>query len=64
MKAKIDWAFVDVKHGRVGLKKLVEAGNHPEITLKGKITGVHSGDDGVSIEFEMEVEKSTIKVKK
>lgn len=54
-KVKIDWAFVDVKRGRKGLAKIIEGHDIP-VTLTGTLTCLASGDDGVSVEFEMIVD--------
>lgn len=64
MKKKIsfeptsDWAYLDVKRGREALRKLVEdRGYRIPVTITGTITCVHSGDDGVSREFQVDVSK-------
>ena len=55
-KLKSGFAFLDVKSGRQGLKKLVETGQRVPVTIKGYIGVPVSGDDGESIEFGVEVE--------
>lgn len=58
---KITFAIVDVRGGRKALAKLVK--DHKRkipITLKGHIVGQWSGDDGVSIEFDMDVTSQKI----
>ena len=55
-KIKTEFAIVDVKLGRQALDKLV--GDHKvkiPITLRGFLVGSWSGDDGVSMEFEIAV---------
>lgn len=55
-KTKTNFALVDVKSGRGALDKIVRDHEYKlPITLKGYITGTWSGDDGVSMEFEIDV---------
>jgi len=56
MKTTSNFAILDVKTGRAKLRKLVK--DHKlkiPVTIKGYITGDWSGDDGTSIEFEVQV---------
>lgn len=62
VKYKSDFALLDVKSGRATLAKLFAVNGYPEkvevripVTIKGFITHRHSGDDGVSIEYGVEV---------
>lgn len=60
-RIKTDFAIVDVKTGRHALDKLV--GDHKvkvPITLSGFVVGTWSGDDGTSIEFEIDVTDHTL----
>ena len=55
-KTTATFAILDVKHGRKALRKIVK--DHKSmvpITITGFITGDWSGDDGVSIEFAVDV---------
>lgn len=59
---KITFALVDVKGGRKALAKLVKDHKHRvPITLSGYIISEWSGDDGESIEFEMDVRRQRVK---
>lgn len=73
MKIKSDFALLDVKHGRRQLEKFFNAkrveiegvlGTVPEkkipITIEGFITDQWGGDDGISIEFEIEVTSAVL----
>lgn len=53
-------AFLDVKSGRKTLSKIVEKKPVP-VTIKGFITCQASGDDGESIEFQVDVKKVSLK---
>jgi len=58
---EISFALVDIKRNRHALAKLVR--DHKQkipITLTGYLTGQWSGDDGTSIELEMNVETSKL----
>lgn len=57
MKLTSDFALLDVKHGRKGLAKLVRPDKDARIpvVIHGYITHQHGDDDGVSIEFGIEV---------
>lgn len=59
---KVTFAIVDVKAGRKALAKLVDG--HKQripITLSGYLTSQWGGDDGTSIEFEMDVRRQRVK---
>lgn len=56
-KLTADWCFLDVKDGRYEIQKLLNTGADVTVSLKGKLRGQNSGDDGVSIEFEVELEE-------
>lgn len=61
MKITSDYAWIDVKRGRAMLRNLVQDhGCSIPITLDGYITEDSSRDDGVSIEFQMDVKKITL----
>jgi hypothetical protein len=56
MKTTSNFAILDVKRGRATLRNLVKDHKHKiPVTLTGYITGDRSGDDGTSIEFEIQV---------
>ena len=60
---KIDstFAIIDVKKGRAALKKRVQALGKDcaiPVLIRGYIDAVHSGDDGISIEFSVQVESA------
>ncbi|MBN8928031.1 MAG: hypothetical protein J0H19_15580 [Rhodospirillales bacterium] len=62
------FALIDIKSGRVSLSKLFGPNGYPKdgqtvripITIQGYITHRHSSDDGVSIEYGVEVESLQI----
>lgn len=55
-KISSDFAILDVKVGRGKLDKIISDHKHRiPVTLTGFITDTHSGDDGVSIEFSVDV---------
>lgn len=56
---KAGFAFLDVKSGRKSLEKLTQEARIP-VTIKGYINCPNSHDDGVSMEFEVEVENLTL----
>ena len=60
MKIESDFAILDVKRGRSKLDKLCNTGhgmNPPlEVLIRGKITGRWGQSDGISQEFQVEVE--------
>ena len=57
-KCSGDWAYLDVKKGRHALEKLVDGrGYSVPVTVTGMISGLSSGDDGTSIEFQVDVSK-------
>ena len=67
MKLHSDFAILDVKHGRKQLDKKMPAGSerlpdaeHIPVTILGFITHRHGGDDGVSMEFGIEVKKVVV----
>ena len=57
MKLYSNFAIVDVEHGRKALFKHLEKDfkDSVEVVLKGKLVGAYGCDDGMSMEFEMEV---------
>lgn len=55
-----DFAILDVKAGRHDLKSMVEAGLKFPVVIYGTIDTVHSHDDGVSVEFSLDVHKVTL----
>jgi len=55
MKITSDYAWIDVKRGRRVLQEAVNKTEVP-ITLRGRILNSISGDDGVSIEFQIDVD--------
>jgi hypothetical protein len=62
MKLQSDFALLDVKHGRKALAKLMPNGSNTlpkeeriPITIRGFISYRHGSDDGVSIEFGVDV---------
>lgn len=56
-----DFAILDVKHGRIGLGKHLDANQgHVPVVITGWITRVRGNDDGVSQEFTVEVDKVEI----
>ena len=59
LKLKSEFALLDVKQGRTKLAKVVkhDSGRRVPVTITGYITGRWGNDDGISIEFEVEVEK-------
>ncbi len=62
------FALIDIKSGRAALAKLFGPGGYPEagqtvripVTIQGYITHRHGGDDGISIEYGVEVESLQI----
>ncbi len=63
MKLYSDFALLDVKHGRKQLAKIMPLGSSrlPDsdqipVTITGYITHQHGSDDGVSIEFGVDVQ--------
>lgn len=52
---KSGFAFLDVKSGRKTLEKITNSHRVP-VTIKGFINCPSNGDDGTSIEFEVEVD--------
>jgi hypothetical protein len=60
MKIKSDFAILDVTRGRSKLDKLCNTGhgmNPPlEVLIRGKITGRWSQSDGISQEFQVQVD--------
>lgn len=59
-KISSGFALLDVQLGRKGLAREVEKRKIP-VTIKGFITNQWGNDDGVSIEFEVEVKEVKIK---
>lgn len=68
VKYKSDFVLLDIKSGRASLAKLFGGNGYPEagkevripVTINGFITHRHGNDDGVSIEYGVEVE--TLKI--
>lgn len=59
------FAILDVKRGRKKLARRFEAaGTRVPVTIHGYITNVHSSDDGVSIEFTIEVTDAIERVRR
>ena len=63
MKLKSDFALLDVMHGRKQLAKKMPSGSQRlptehqiPVVITGRITHRHGGDDGISIEFGVEVD--------
>lgn len=56
-----NFALVSIQRCRKALAKRVDAGEHFPITLRGKITGVWGGDDGIDQEFQIEVETVSVR---
>jgi len=54
-KISSDFAILDIKRGRVGFAKRVNAGERIPVTIRGYIDAIHSQDDGTSIEFSIDV---------
>lgn len=62
MYLKSTFALLDVKRGRVALRKALERGEGPfEVTIKGRITEVFGHDDGESQEFVLEVDAAIVR---
>ena len=58
MRLQSDFAILDVKRGRRGLLRKLEKRPRPvPVTITGKIVRAWGGDDGVSQEFEVEVDR-------
>jgi hypothetical protein len=60
MKLQSDFALLDVKRGRKALAKLMPNGSNKTdyvipVVIKGYISHRHGNDDGISIEFGVEV---------
>ena len=56
------FCFLDVKQGRKGMARYLEEGGKPiPVTIKGHILYAHSGDDGTSIEFCVEVKEVKVR---
>lgn len=55
MAFKSDFALLDVKAGRVALAKRVEGGEKIPVVIRGTISHRWGQDDGISIEFELDV---------
>ena len=55
MRLQALFALLDVKHGRVGLKKRIDKGERIPVTIRGEICGSWGDDDGTSREFDVEV---------
>lgn len=61
LKIQSDFFYLDVKRGRVTLADLVESGVTPDVTITGKVIGMASHDDGVSIGFECQVDSAIVR---
>lgn len=57
MQIDSDFAILDVKKGRKKLAKRIAAGETFRVQIEAEINHQHSADDGVSIEFQMRVDK-------
>ena len=57
MKIQSDFAILDVKRGRVSLKKKVAKEGAIEVVIYGSVVGTWGYDDGVSQEFEVVVDR-------
>jgi hypothetical protein len=56
MKTTSNFALLDIKRGRATVRALVEDHKHKiPVTIEGFLIGDWSGDDGTSIEFEVQV---------
>lgn len=60
MKISSDFAILDVKNGRQDLKDAIDNGQSFPVTLKGRITAIWGGDDGISREFQIDVDSIEI----
>ena len=62
MKTDLDcqFAILDVKDGRDDLAAKINAGDSQMVVVFGKITSVNSADDGVSIEFGVDIEEAIV----
>ena len=56
MLLKSNFAILDVKHGRVGLRKKIENGGRVPVTIVGYIDEINGQDDGESQEFIIDVQ--------
>lgn len=52
------FALLDVTKGRAKLAKRIEKGERIPVIIRGTITGVWGDDDGISQEFEVEVDSA------
>lgn len=52
---KSNFAILDVKSGRKGLAKAIAKGLRVPVTIVGWIDCQHDNDDGISIEFQVDV---------
>jgi len=59
-KLSCDFALIDVKRGRRSLLARSRSGERIPVIITGHIVGDYSRDDGVSIEFEIEVARAEI----
>lgn len=53
---KSEFALLDVMAGRAKLAKRLETGERIPVVIRGTITNRWGGDDGISIEFSVDVE--------
>lgn len=51
-----EFALLDVKKGRVSLASRIRKGEKFNVTLRGTITGVWGHNDGISQEFQVDVD--------
>lgn len=57
MKLQSKFAMLDVMRGRKQLSKVMQDGTRVPVTIRGYITHQDSRDDGISIQFGVEVTK-------
>jgi len=61
MRIKAAWGVIDVQHGRRKLAKRIQAGETFDILIHATVNEINSDDDGVSIEFGMDISKLEMK---
>lgn len=61
MKLQSNFALLDVKRGRVGLRKKLEKGALVPVIIYGRVTHIWGNDDGESQEFEVEVDSVEVR---
>ena len=57
---KSKFALLDVETGRAKLAKSVDAGSRIPVVIRGTISGVWGGCDGISQEFEVTVDSVSV----